>query len=268
MKLMEKDSVQWLQFDHFSKEPKLIHGFTTRNGGASNPPFSSLNMGLGSGDKPEHIEENYRRILTALGVENRNRYMTRQVHSDRIRIINDQREITDSEKDRNYIEAFDGLLTNRLDVVLMTYYADCVPLFFYDPVNHAGGVVHSGWKGTAQQIGRVAVEHMQREFSSRPEDILVGIGPCAGICCYEIGQDVVEAFNWMPNLDSFIEETKPEHWRIDLKGINRSILIEAGIPDENIEITDLCTMCRTDILFSYRKEKPLTGRMSGILALG
>ena len=272
MQLKDKHGVQWLQFDSLSSHIHLVHGFTTRNGGVSHPPFSSLNMGRSTADDPENIEENYRRILTALNIEDRPRYMTKQVHSDVVYFVGDSENTIDSEADSftkdNFVSNVDGLVTDRTDVVLMTYYADCVPLFIYDPVNHVGGVVHSGWKGTSKQIGKRAVERLTAAFGTKPEDIIAGIGPCAGKCCYEIDEVVTDAFNWMgSDLDQFLTPTEKDRALIDLKGINRMILESAGVKTEAIEVSEYCTMCNNDLLFSYRKEKPKQGLMSAIFAL-
>lgn len=264
MRLMDNKGIQWLEFESFSKHTDLIHGFTTRNGGVSDPPFSSLNMGRSTADDDENVRENYKRILSSLNVENRPMYMTRQVHSDLVHYVS----TNPNEAIENYISDEDGLITNRTDVTLITYYADCVPLFFYDPVKHVGGVVHSGWKGTSKQIGRRAVKRMIEVFGSNPEDIIAGIGPCASGCCYEIDEVVTQAFDWMGDkLYDFLTPTEKGRYLIDLKGINKVILESAGILSESIEVSEHCTMCRTDLLFSYRIEKPRSGRMAAIFAL-
>lgn len=267
MHLKDKDGVQWLQFNNLSSQEHLIHGFTTRNGGVSHPPFSSLNMGKSTSDDQDKVEENYNRILSALDVSMRKRFMTRQVHSDIVVYIDEKRVAEGNDKD-NFIDAVDGLITDQTEPVLLTYYADCVPLFFYDPVNHVGGVVHSGWKGTSKQIGKRAVKRMSEVFGSRPEDILAGIGPSAGLCCYEVDDAVLDQFSWMK--DTIHEYTKPSEsgrYFIDLKGINKAILQSSGLRNESIEISDNCTMCQNDLLFSYRVEKPKQGRMAAIFAL-
>lgn len=264
MQLKDKHGVQWLEFETFAQHNNLIHGFTTRNGGVSHPPFSSLNMGRSTADDPENVEENYKRILSALDLNDRSKYMTKQVHSNIVRFVDEN---VDEGTD-NYIDGEDGLVTNRTDVTLITYYADCVPLFFYDPVQKAGGVVHSGWKGTSKRIGLKAVEKMTEVFGSKPSDIIAGIGPCASGCCYEIDQAVIDLFDWLgESLNNYLTPTTQGKFLIDLKGINKDIMLSAGIRSENIEISDHCTMCQNDLFFSYRKEKPKSGRMAAIFAL-
>ncbi len=270
MLLKQKQNVEWLQFENLSKHVNLIHGFTTRNGGVSHPPFSSLNMGRFTDDCEEDVLENYNRILSALGINDRPRYMTKQVHSDLVHHVDkhDQEAFGAPEPFETFIEAKDGLITSRSDVNLITYYADCVPLFIYDPVNHVGGVVHSGWKGTSKRIGMRAVERLSELFGSNPTDLIIGIGPCASVCCYEVGEDVIDLFNWMhEDLEHYLEQSTESHYLIDLKGINKHIFELSGVQAKNIEISNFCTMCNTDMLFSYRKEKPLSGRMSAIFAL-
>lgn len=261
---MKELEVEWLQFESLSGHIGVIHGFTTRNGGVSDPPFSSLNMGRFTKDKNENIQENYTRILGALGVAKRPRFMTQQVHSDLVHAV----EAVEADAFETFIVEKDGLVTSRTDVVLITYYADCVPLFLYDPVNHCGGVVHSGWKGTAKQIGLRAVERMTQLYGTNPKDILAGIGPCASQCCYEIDDAVVDKFQWMKGeIHDYLVESTPSRYMIDLKGINRLILEQAGIPAESIEVAKNCTMCEPDLLYSYRKEKADSGRMAAIFAL-
>jgi len=264
MQLNDKHGVQWLTFKTLSQHNNLIHGFTTRNGGVSHPPFSSLNMGHSTDDNPEHVKENYNRILTALDLCDRPKYMTKQVHSNIVRYIGTR----SNESVENFIDGEDGLITDRTDITLITYYADCVPLFFYDPVKSAGGIVHSGWKGTSKQIGLKAVEKMTQVFGSNPSDIIAGIGPCASGCCYEVDQMVINLFQWMGHeLFEYLTPTTKGKYLIDLKGINHHIMTKAGILSENIEISSHCTMCENDVFFSYRKEKPKSGRMASIFAL-
>jgi len=265
MLIRKQQDVEWLQFSNLSECADLIHGFTTRNGGVSHPPFSSLNMGRFTEDRSSDVQENYMRILSALEIETRPRYMTKQVHSDLVHHV-DVVECTESME--TFISSQDGLVTKRSDVALITYYADCVPIFLYDPVNHVGGVIHSGWKGTSKQIGKRAVERLSELFGSDPKNIIAGIGPCASGCCYEIDSSVVNAFSWMGNeIHNFLKPTTPEHYLIDLKGINQYILEDAGVKITNIEVSEYCTMCNNDLLFSYRIEKPQTGRMAAIFAL-
>ena len=267
MHLKDKNGVQWLEFENLSSQEHLIHGFTTRNGGVSHPPFSSLNMGKSTSDDPDKVEENYRRILGALNVGSRKRFMTRQVHSDIVVYI-DEKSMFDAGHKDNFIDSVDGLITDQTGAVLITYYADCVPLFLHDPVNRAGGVVHSGWKGTSKQIGKRAVERMTEVFGSRPMDIIAGIGPSAGPCCYEVDDAVIDRFHWMnDSIQAYLKPSQSGRFLIDLKGINRAILESAGLRKEAIEVSDNCTMCQNDLLFSYRVEKPKQGRMAAIFAL-
>lgn len=224
------------------------HGFTTRVGGVSTGVLSSLNLGFHRGDEEANIRENYRRLGAAIGFSPENCVLTRQTHSDLVRVVTG-RDCAGLDH-RDYPEC-DALVTNDPGTALVIFTADCTPLLFHDPVTGAVGAAHAGWRGTASQIGRRCVEAMVREFDCEPRNIRAAIGPNIGMCHFETDWDVPRAM-----LDSYGEEAwqymekRGEKYVLDLKQLNALSLRRAGV--ERIDISDACTMCRHDLFWSHR----------------
>lgn len=263
-----ENGAQWVTFDHFSQYPGIIHGFSTRIGGVSKPPFDTLNLGLHVGDQQDDVIENRRRYCEALGLELADLTAGEQIHSDKVRVV--------TGKDRgcgafSYDTAFpgtDGFVTNEPGVVLSSYYADCVPLFIFDPVQWVVGLAHGGWKGTVKRIGARTIETMADAFGTRAYDCLVGIGPSIGQCCYEVDERVILSLQAkFPEWERLVEAKENGRWDLDLWSTNRQVFLDAGVQPENIEVSHLCTSCRTDLFFSYRAENGKTGRMASIITL-
>jgi YfiH family protein len=158
-------------------------------------------------------------------------------------------------------------VTDEAGICLAALYADCVPLYFYDPGHQAVGMAHAGWRGTAGRIGANVVETMAREFGSRADQLLAAIGPSIGSCCYEVGEQVAAevrqtiAGQGIRDQEAILQPHDDDKFMLDLQQLNRQIMIKAGILPSNIEITGLCTGCRTDEFYSHRRENGLTGRM-------
>lgn len=233
----------------------IPHAFTTRLGGVSEGIFASLNIALHRGDLEENVERNYEILADALGFDLESLVLTRQTHSDIVRVVtkNDARGIDH----RNYPEC-DALITNDAGCALAVFTADCTPILLFDQVTGAVGAVHAGWRGTAADIAGKAVRAMVAEFGCHPENIRAAIGPNIGYCCFETDRDVPEAI-----IQAFGNEAKQfirkegEKYRVDLKAVNALALRHAGV--ENIEISDECTMCRPDRFWSHR----ITGAARG-----
>ncbi|AZR73024.1 multicopper polyphenol oxidase [Anoxybacter fermentans] len=268
MKLLKKDGVQWLIFEHFAKYDFVVHGFSTRIGGVSNPPFITLNLAFHVGDDPKAVIENRKRFCQVLGLQLKDLTAGEQVHGDKIRVV--------TGKDRGsgafeYDTAFpctDGFITNEPGVVLSSYYADCVPLYILDPIQKAVGLAHAGWKGTVKRIGARIIEAMSKNFGTRAEDCLIGIGPSIGPCCYEVDEHVINPLRVeFPYWEELVEVKENGRWNLNLWEINRRVFIETGVKPEQIETSGLCTSCRTDLFFSYRAEGGKTGRMASIIML-
>ncbi|MBE0450079.1 MAG: peptidoglycan editing factor PgeF [Clostridia bacterium] len=260
----------------------LIHGITTRLGGVSTGPYSSMNTGLFGDDYRDNVLENIRRALTELGTDSKIIILAQQVHSENVVIIDEKTNFESMEKvelENTPLEGFemyisavtDGLMTNRKDVLLVTFYADCVPLILYDPVKHVVATVHSGWVGTAKAIGVEAVRKMVSVYGSSESDIRIGIGHSAGICCYEIGDDVIDALKMKFSVDSLRDFVIPKRYgkyMIDLKEANAKLLRDAGILQKHLEIDSDCTICNPEKYHSHRRAKGgKRGMMSAIVQL-
>lgn len=241
---------------HLSKYPGIIHFVSTRTGGVSPPPFDSLNLGFGTKDQPSRVLKNRQILAEAVGVPLANFTLGKQVHGDNIAVVTSELRGRGSHDYENALDATDGLVTDVPGTCLMVLLADCVPLLFYDPVHKAIGAVHAGWKGTVRQIGRRAVDTMAEHYGSRPGDIVVGIGPSIGPCCYEVGPEVIAQAE-----ESFGETVGlvDGNGHLNLWEANLRQLLEAGIPEANIEVAGICTRCNADRFFSERKQ-PGTGR--------
>ncbi len=268
MKLVEKDGVKWLIFDHFVQYEQVIHGFSTRIGGVSDIPFATLNLAFHVGDDPGSVVENRRRFCQALGLDLADLTAGEQVHSDKIRVVIGQDRGCGAVDYDTAFSGTDGFVTDEPGVVLSSYYADCVPLYILDPEQQVVGLAHGGWKGTIMRIGARIIEKMVEQFQTKPEDCLIGIGPSIGPCCYEVDRHVItplqqEFVNWF----ELVEEKENGRWNLDLWKTNYQVFLEAGVNPANIEVSGLCTSCNTELFFSHRAEDGKTGRMASIIAL-
>ena len=262
-------SVPYFTFPSFEKLPGIVHGFSSRLGGVSEGCLSSMNLSFSRGDEPERVRENFRRIAESIGFSEADLVFSMQTHTTNVRRVGREDCGRGLLRPVGYQDV-DGLVTNEPEVVLATFYADCVPLFFVDPVRRCIGLSHSGWRGTVGKIGKVTVETMMREFGSDPEDILAAVGPSICQDCYEVSEEVIELFR-----ENFDEELWPKlfygkengHYQLNLWEANRLIFKEAGILPEHITVTDVCTACNPELLFSHRASGGKRGNLAGFLSL-
>lgn len=258
----EKEGVTYLTFPSLSKISFIKHGFSTRLGGVSEGCLASMNLSYDRGDVAENVDENYRRICKALDVLPENLVFSQQVHKTTVEKV---------EKPGRYLTEVDGMITNTPGLVLVTSYADCVPLFFVDPVHRAIGLSHSGWRGTVGEIGRITIEKMGKEFHSRPEDIVAVVGPSICQKCYEVSKEVAEQFPpqvyTKKELTTLDNENALEKYQLDLWEANRLILLKAGLLDENITVSGLCTSCHSNLLFSHRASGGKRGNLNAFLSI-
>lgn len=267
LRFRERDGVPVVVFPALEAVPFVRHGFSTRLGGVSQGIYASMNLSFTRGDDPCAVRENFDRFCSAVGVLADRVVVSAQEHH--ITIYNATaadcgRGIT---RDRGYKDV-DGLLTDEPGVVLCTQYADCVPLFFVDPVRRVVGTSHSGWKGTVAQIGAVTVERMCAVYGCRPADIRAAVGPSIGPCCFEVDDPVIAAFSAMAEWDdTCITPTRAGHGRINLWEINRRILLAAGISPAHLTVTDLCTQCHPDLFWSHRVCGPTRGSLAACIML-
>ena len=251
----------------------LRHGFSTRKGGVSKEHLSSLNLGFNLGDEREKVLENFRILGSLFEAKPEDFVLTQQTHSINVRRVGKEDRGKGIFRERNYTDV-DALITNEEGVILIAFSADCVPILFYDKGHRAIASCHSGWRGTHGRILARVIEAMQREFSSKPEEIYIAIGPSICKNCYEVSEDVGEAFlEAFPALReetknaSPIERVSEEKFHIDLWELNRIIALEAFIPPENISISGYCTMERPDLFFSHRYSQGRRGVQGAFISL-
>jgi len=237
------------------------HGFTSRIGGVSKSPYDSLNLGLNRGDAAENVAENRRLLAQALGYDEGKLVLTRQTHSDIVRVVTarDARGIDH----RDYPEA-DGLVTNEPGVALWVFTADCTPILLYDPLTGAVGAVHAGWRGTASKIAAKAVRKMTEAFGSQPENIRAAIGPAIGQCCFETNADVPEAMlsAYGAGANAHILQ-RGEKYYVNLEALNTLALQEVGVRD--ITQSHICTKCQCHRFWSHRATAGIRGSQGAII---
>ena len=268
-KSYKEDEIVYITFPGLEKTGCVKQLFSTRIGGVSRGMFSSMNLSYTRGDEKEAVDENYRRIAACLESDVSCFVCSDQTHTDNIRIVGSEDMGKGTIYPKDYHDV-DGLITDQRGIVLGTFFADCVPLFFVDPVKKAIGMTHSGWRGTVQKIGKKTVRMMQEQYGSNPADMYTAIGPSICQSCYEVSGDVIdrvkEAFPESLWSDLFYP-TIPGKYQLNLWEANRQIMLEAGILAEHIEVTDICTCCNPDFLFSHRASQGKRGNLGAFLAL-
>lgn len=267
--LRERNGVPYLAFSALEETGIVSHAFSTRLGGVSEGKYATMNFTFTRGDNPDHVRENYRRMADALQVEADRMVLSWQTHTTNVKKVTEADAGKGIQKERDYQDV-DGLITNVPGITLVTFYADCVPLYLVDPVHRAIGLSHSGWRGTVNRIGQVTIDAMAREYGTRPEDLIVCIGPSICQDCFEVGGEVVEAFQ--AAFDSCYWEAlsyqKPDgKHQLDLWRANQIVFEEAGVPRKQIHTTDICTHCNPDLLFSHRTTGNERGNLAAFLCL-
>lgn len=256
----------------------LTAGCTSRMGGVSEKEFASLNCGLHVSDRPEHVVANRMKLAEALRIQLEDCTYAEQVHGNEVQVVTRAFAGAGTRTRENEIASKDAFITNEPGVFLHALFADCVPLLFFDPVNRAVGLAHAGWKGTVLQIANATVEAMSKAYGTKPDDLLAAIGPSIHSCCYEVDDYVLSRVKQV--MDELVidnaadgsfppiyEEAGNGKYNLSLQQMNRQIMIKAGILPSHIEMSSLCTSCRTDLLFSHRKENGKTGRMAAWIGL-
>ena len=258
--------LQYITFPKLSAAPGVRHVFSTRLGGVSGAPYGEMNLSFRNGDSRENVLENYRRICAVAGIDPSHLVLSRQTHTKNVRVVTRDNIGTGICKP-DFCDV-DGLVTNEPGVALVTQYADCVPLLFFDPVARVCANSHSGWRGTALKIGAETVKVLCERFGSRPENIIAAIGPCICKNCYEVDLPVYRAFEHS-DLPAEIFEAKGdgEHFYLDLRRANTEILLRAGILPEHIDVADLCTFEHSDLLHSHRATGGKRGNLAAIIEM-
>jgi len=264
MPFHQPDSIRYYTFD-LLRDVHVVHAAITRRGGISPEPWSSLNVGGTVGDDSDRVLENRRRTIQALGLPFGSLYDVWQVHGKRVVYAQAPRPIN-----MPHLKA-DAILTNQPGVALFMRFADCVPIFLFDPLRNVIGLVHAGWQGTVNRIAAEAILAMGDRYGSQPENILAGIGPSIGPHHYQVGSDVIkkvqETFGGDASELIYFEDQAEEDYRaqFDLWRSNRLVLEQAGVRE--IEVSGVCTACHLEDWYSHRGEKGRTGRFGALIAL-
>lgn len=283
------DELEYLSFPSLDETGIVRHLISTRLGGVSNGEFASMNLSFSRGDRDEDIWENYRRIAYVLGCAPENMIASQQTHTTNIRRVGSEDAGKGITRPLDYRDV-DGLVTNEPGLALVTYYADCVPLLFVDPVNKAIGAAHSGWRGTLAHMGQCMVDTLNKAFGTRPDELKAAIGPSICQSCYEVSGEVAEQFvvldresedlrqeiyergiyreGFSGRLPKVVEPGRKQgKYQLDLWLANLLILCHAGVPLENIAVTDICTCHNNRYLFSHRASGGRRGNLAAFLML-
>ena len=281
--------VTYITFDNLEKTGIISQAFSTRLGGVSKGEFTSMNLSFTRNDEPQAVMENYRRFTAVMDCVPDAVVASHQTHTTNVRRVGSVDKGKGVTKDKDYSD-IDGLITDESGVLLACFFADCVPLYFVDPVHHAIGLAHSGWRGTVAKMGRETLNAMNREFETRPQDVQAAIGPSICQSCYEVSEEVAVAFSqqFAPDEKLAVEYLKRYHddkittemidncllqdkgngkYQLDLWYANYCVMREAGIPDSQIEVTDICTCCNPQFLFSHRASHGRRGNLGAFLML-
>lgn len=267
-KLHYKNEVPYISYESLSQYPQIAHLFTTRFGGVSQGVYHSLNLRQTTEDSVLNIADNYKIVANLFDVEAEDMVISDQTHTTNILRVDFTHKGMGLTKKRNFHDV-DGLITNEKGLLLATVYADCVPLYFFDPVKKAIGLSHSGWKGTLHKMGAITIKEMVKEFGCDPSHMIVAIGPSICQECYEVGDEVYDAFLkvWKDETDRFFTKGEKDKYHLDLWKVNEYILREAGIKKENIIVPDICTCCNFEVMFSHRAHGNQRGNLGAFLML-
>ena len=280
----------YVSFPVLEQFPYIKHGFSTRIGGVSEGIYGSLNLGFGRGDTDENVIHNYERISESIGVKSESLVMSDQVHKTNLHKVTKDDLGKGIYRAKDYRE-IDGLYTDELGITLVTAYADCVPLYFVDPVHKAIALTHAGWRGTVAKIGPKTVETLTKEYQSKPEELVVVIGPSICQDCYEVSKDVADEFHKIIDVthqteiitpqedykmsmscgqrskEKVEESLKEQKYQLNLWKANRYLLEQVGVLKENIVISNVCTCCNAELFHSHRASKGQRGSLSAFLAI-
>lgn len=268
MKLINEDSVPFLRYTAFESIPFINHAFSTRLGGVSSGEFDSMNLSFGRGDSEDNVTENYRRFCLSAGFEFDSLVASAQDHHTVVRCVTKENCGIGIYKPRD-LNSVDALVTNEKGVTLVTYYADCTPLFFVDIERRVIALAHAGWRGTVGRIGAEVIKTMANKFGSDPANIKCAIGPAISKCCYEVDEDCCKHFKAMTDLDTekFIFPKANGKYMLDLLETNKQVLLSTGVLEKNITVSDICTCCNNELLWSHRATKGKRGGMAAFMCL-
>ena len=269
LRMVTKDGVPYFVFSNLEDTKLVRHGFSTRLGGVSKGRLAELNLGFARGDDPENVKQNFRRIAAAIGFDPESLTLSSQTHTANVRLVTEEDKGKGFTKPVDY-EGVDGLITNVRGLTLATFYADCVPLFFVDPVHRAIGLSHSGWKGTVKRMAAVTVKRMREAFGTDPAHLRAAIGPSICQDCYEVSEDVALEFKkeFREHADEHLLYRKENgRYQLNLWRANEIALLASGIRPEHIAVTNVCTCCNPELMFSHRASHGKRGNLGAFLQL-
>lgn len=261
--------IPYLRYPMFAETGVVKHGVSTRIGGVSEGCYSSMNLSFTRGDQEEAVRENFRRIADAIGVKCEDMVFSQQTHTANVRVVTEEDRGMGITRPLEWQDV-DGLVTNVPGICLVTFYADCVPLFFLDPVKKVIGLSHSGWRGTVSKIGKETIRKMQKTYGCNPQDILAAVGPSICQDCYEVSEEVILQFQMHfseKDWASLFYKKENGKYQLDLWKANEIIFLEAGINKDHIAVTNVCTHCNSDVLYSHRTMGNNRGNLAAFLAL-
>ena len=266
--LHNKNGVIYITFDKLDRAG-VVHGFSTRIGGVSKGYLGSMNLSFHRGDDPDAVMENHRRFADAVGYDYRKLVFSDQVHKTDIYKVTEKDAGKGIMRDTD-IREIDGLMTNVPGIPLMTFYADCVPVFFYDPVKKVVAMNHSGWKGTVAKISRCMLSRLKEEYGTEASDLICAVGPSICKDCYEVSEDVAKQFMdayTKAQVDEIVYDKGDGKYLLDLHRANYYNLVDSGVLPEKIDVTNICTCSNSDVLFSHRASHGLRGNLGAVIML-
>jgi len=264
MKVKAISNIPFYFFKNLLRHKDIAHFVSTRQGGMSEGVYESLNIEFNTDDNPENVLKNREIMAGSLGIPLGNFVSGKQVHSDHTQLVGSHDKGRGANDYESAFEDTDAFVTNKPGICLMIRVADCVPILLFDPKNNAISAVHAGWRGSMKLIAGKAVGLLYGYFKSRPGDIIAGIGPSIGPCCYEVGQEVIEAVESIIelNVQTVLTPAVNGKMHLDLWELNKWLLLRAGLKEENIKVAGICTKDHSDVFFSSRASSGDTGRFA------
>ncbi len=260
--LQRRNGLGFYQASHLDASGRLIHAFTTRQGGVSPPPFHTLNLSISTGDKSAYVRKNRKILAGTFGLDPSTLLTVNQVHEADVLIVEGSASEDLSEA------SWDAIVTQRPGIAIGVLTADCVPILMFDPENVAVAAVHAGWKGTASDLLGKTIGTMVNRFRTRPERLRVGIGPSIGPCCYEVDDRVKSTFSCHnDSWPKWARAVSHDRWMLNLSRVNVDLLLESGIRPENMVRFDICTHCHPHLFYSHRRDGRRTGRQMAFIML-
>lgn len=263
------EDMEYLTFPALEETGLVRHLFTTRLGGVSEGIFASMNLSYTRGDDKKAVDENYRRLAKALNCEMEDFVCSDQTHTTNVRKVSKADKGKGVVKEKDYTDV-DALITNESGIVLATFYADCVPLFLVDTRNRAIGLAHSGWRGTVGRMGACTLQAMQEAYGTKPEDTVIAIGPSICQDCYEVSEDVaqqfIQEFDTKDHNEILLAKGNGKY-QLNLWRANECVFRDAGVREENIHVTDICTCCNPEYLYSHRASQGKRGNLGAFMGL-